>query len=596
MIMWIVLLESSLLPVLATTIDETESDLIPYTEYVEEQLLNADAQPDEQFVSGLSVDTAYVNASAADDAEIVSFLGDSVSTYLGYTQYGTGGNYYNESNMAVEDTWWSQVLMKNGWKLGVNESLGGSRVSWDGVTEDGSFHVGPKCHMASKERMEQLSANGIPDKIVIFGGLNDVLAQDEVTIGHYQSGMEAGKVDTFANAYYTMITGLQTQYPDAEIICMTPYDTVYSFIGDAADRLAESTKEVHDIILAICKEKNIQYVDIYQGVMLQAPEDFCQDMIHPNEKGMAKISGYVNLVLEQNHGFVTEGDDIYYFDESGNIVSNCWKSIDDELYYFNADGTVKRDEWSELLDGSKCYLDEDGKLVHDSFRTIDKKIYYFNEFGALYTKTRLEREDGNLYFTNKDGSIRQNQFFCDGIYTYYLQNDGSAMKNRLTYHPNGKEIIYFDDKGHEVFDSFVNVKHSIEGNPVDDICYFNTFGYMYVDQTTFTTDKQGVQRAYYINAYGVVQSGGWFKYANGVDVGYANWDNSLIYSQWSFDLWGRPVYFHADGKIAKGTLYDGTYRYELDENDGHLLSKTLMTSSDSGDGKNTKDNSTKKDK
>lgn len=48
----------------------------------------------------------------------VSILGDSISTYVGYTTYGdyygnNFGNYYNESIMPVEDTWWMGLLIDN---------------------------------------------------------------------------------------------------------------------------------------------------------------------------------------------------------------------------------------------------------------------------------------------------------------------------------------------------------------------------------------------------------------------------------------------------------------------------------------------------
>ena len=65
-----------------------------------------------------------------------------------------------------------------------------------------------------------------------------------------------------------------------------------------------------------------------------------------------------------------------------------------------------------------------------------------------------------------------NEFVCDGTYTYFLQADGTAMKDRLTYHPDGVHVIYFDQYGHEVFSDFAHVKKSIAGEPVDDYCFF----------------------------------------------------------------------------------------------------------------------------
>ncbi|NLK76169.1 MAG: hypothetical protein GX284_00275, partial [Clostridiales bacterium] len=64
-------------------------------------------------------------------------------------------------------------------------------------------------------------------------------------------------------------------------------------------------------------------------------------------------------------------------------------------------------------------------------------------------------------------------------YTYYFQADGTAMTDRLTYHPDGEHIIYFDKKGHEVFNSFQYCQS------VGYTCYFDSQGYLYKDQITF---------------------------------------------------------------------------------------------------------------
>lgn len=151
--------------------------------------------------------------------------------------------------------------------------------------------------------------------------------------------------------------------------------------------------------------------------------------------------------------------------------------------------------------------------------------------------------DGTHYYL-EDGTMVTDAFFCDGTYTYYLQKDGTPMKDRLTYHPNGVNIIYFDQNGHEAFDQFVNVKKSIEGNPVDDICYFDTFGYMYRDKLTYGQGSD--TNLYYINPYGVLQRGGYFYFPNG-DLGYAEANGALMTNQESYSPTGEPVYFDAMG-------------------------------------------------
>ena len=185
-------------------------------------------------------------------------------------------------------------------------------------------------------------------------------------------------------------------------------------------------------------------------------------------------------------------------------------------------------------------------------------------------------ENGAKFYYDKDGNKLQNTWLQgtdspDG-YTYYIQNDGSVMQDRLTYHPDGEHVIYFDKDGHEVFDAFVNVKKDVQGQDVDYIGYFDTFGYAYVNKTTYGNGEGAYAKdaLFYINDYGVLENKGWFKNAAG-EIGYAATNGTLTTSQWSLDQFGRKVYFQANGFLAKGLMTDGVKYYQLDENDGHLV-------------------------
>ncbi len=171
--------------------------------------------------------------------------------------------------------------------------------------------------------------------------------------------------------------------------------------------------------------------------------------------------------------------------------------------------------------------------------------------------------DGTYYKIN--GKIIKDSFFCDGTYTYYLESNGKPMKNKLTYHPDGKHIIYFDGQGHEIFDNFQYCAD------VGYTCYFDTFGYLYKDTITFKGSK-----TYYLDGDGRMKQSGWFRFANNVDLGYAYSDGALKTGGFGYDMFGRQVYFHWNGMIARGLITDGTYYYHMDEADGHLLGKFLV--------------------
>ena len=167
--------------------------------------------------------------------------------------------------------------------------------------------------------------------------------------------------------------------------------------------------------------------------------------------------------------------------------------------------------------------------------------------------------DGTQYH-KKDGSLVTDAFFCDGEFTYYLQADGTPMKDKLTYHPDGEHLIYLDEYGHEVFTNFKYCKS------VGYTCYFDVNGYLYKDEITFVGDK-----VYYLNKNGAMEQNGWFQFANGCDYGYANSDGTLTTGGFSYDPFGRVVFYHWNGMVARGLITDGVYYYHMDETDGHYL-------------------------
>ena len=172
--------------------------------------------------------------------------------------------------------------------------------------------------------------------------------------------------------------------------------------------------------------------------------------------------------------------------------------------------------------------------------------------------------NGNYHYVIGDATIK-NAFLFDGTYTYYLQNDGTPMKDRLTYHPDGEHVIYFDSDGHEVFDHTAHITKSISGEKVDDDYYFGTYGFMFQDQIAF---EYGIPR--YYNACGVLQKNGEFYFADG-NLGVADEEGFLQSDGFGYDAFGQKVFYHWNGKIARGLFTDGEYYYQMDEKDGHLL-------------------------
>ncbi len=185
--------------------------------------------------------------------------------------------------------------------------------------------------------------------------------------------------------------------------------------------------------------------------------------------------------------------------------------------------------------------------IGDYYATYDSCLFYRDTSG----NTRCYTADGNQVI---------NEFKCDGIYTYFFQADGTAMRDRLSYHPDGVHVVYFDSAGHEVFSDFANVRRTIAGDEVDDYCFFDTYGYLYVDVVTY--DRAG-KELFYANQYGVLERGRWFQFSNTVMCadgapwagaagcyGYANADGTLMKDTWTYDWEGRLCYMQGNGAAA----------------------------------------------
>lgn len=217
-------------------------------------------------------------------------------------------------------------------------------------------------------------------------------------------------------------------------------------------------------------------------------------------------------------------------------------------------------------------IQEDDEISVDEAVEVSKGMQYGYR---SYTDAGVEKKGDYWYY---NGTLITNSFFFDGSYTYFLQADGTPMKGRLTYHPDGEHIIYFDENGHEVFAKFVFCED------VQYTCYFGSDGYIYKDQITF--NEYG--SPYYLNANGKMEDSGWFQFANGRDWGYAYESGCLVSNGFERDPYyrlnaqspqdffahrGEVYYFHWNGMVARGLIQDNNYYYLMDETDGHYTGK-----------------------
>ncbi len=198
----------------------------------------------------------------AQSRKSVSILGDSYSTFKGYIMPETNVTWYHdpyyEPNTDVSDvtqTWWHQLITKEGYRLCTNNSFSGATICNRGYKgadyTDRSFIT----------RMKNL---GNPDIIFILGATNDDWAG--VPIGEYKyEGWTKDDLFTYRPAMAYMLNWLKNRYPNVDIY--------FILNNDLKAEIDEST-------LTICKHYDIPCIEL---------KDIDKKQGHPNIKGMEQI-------------------------------------------------------------------------------------------------------------------------------------------------------------------------------------------------------------------------------------------------------------------------------------------------------------------
>ena len=235
----------------------------------------------------------------------ISILGDSLSTYAGINNYATSGTRaysdgeytyagngcrYPQKDLLsnVQDMYWMKLINHFNMTLLVNESIAGSTV----ISSDAES-------ISNMTRIGHLGNNGTPDIILVNAGTNDI--GRAVTIGTFNTDdpsnltdaqVNALPVDTFANAYRTMIIRLQHYYPDSIVIVLLPNYTSTYYTPNEAD-------EYNEVIKNICDYFGVFWIDTRTaGISMFNRETYLSDGIHYNSAGMELLYQNIKGKLE----------------------------------------------------------------------------------------------------------------------------------------------------------------------------------------------------------------------------------------------------------------------------------------------------------
>ncbi len=204
-----------------------------------------------------------------------SIIGDSISTLQGYNPEGYPVFYSERSpSFYINSPWWQQFSESSSWHLLTNSSYSGSTVSKYSVVESSWFF--------STARLADLSKNGLPDYIFIFGGTND-WARSVVF-----EGREPFDSTSFVGAYRYLVQKLQKTYPSTKIICLSilPRDTGII----EANKARWTINDANTMISSICSDYSCRFVDLTNCGLLNNTNRFTYDGLHPNASGMTLIS------------------------------------------------------------------------------------------------------------------------------------------------------------------------------------------------------------------------------------------------------------------------------------------------------------------
>ena len=213
------------------------------------------------------------SSTATSSKKRVSFLGDSITTYKGYTLFPSNGQYPNNNYSdftSVTQTYWYQLIYDK---------------MTNAVLEANSSHTATCVQNTVKNGypgysfLNRYADLGNPDVIFINGGTNDSWSF-KLPVGTLDFNIATNDLDTyqFAQAYDKLIRLMKEKYPKAKIFCI---------IGDCV--LDNQYKEYAQVIRDVCNHHNVKYAE----VKFASRSASTYDNVHPNVAGMKEMADQI---------------------------------------------------------------------------------------------------------------------------------------------------------------------------------------------------------------------------------------------------------------------------------------------------------------
>ena len=282
----------------------------------------------------------------------------------------------------------------------------------------------------------------------------------------------------------------------------------------------------------------------------------------------------------------------YYDKDSGALVTNRYVEKDGKWYYVNDKGDKLIG--AQTIDGVEVYFDKDGVQAKGIFANANH--FYDKDTGAA-VRDQIVEVDGKRYYVGPDGrKVYSGTHIVHGEEVNLIVGDGHQAFGEFTGHGDSGDYIGFDGKK-VTKAGFVRTKDNhwyyLDGKGGKLVSVQVIDGELYYFGLPTRKYYYGMQSrgeliyAYYSDTIPDSSHIYYLDEATGAALKnqYHEWEGSWYYfgPNW-YALTGEqtidnvPVYFHSNGKQAKGELVtvDGKIHY-YDANSGARLSNIDIT-------------------
>ena len=282
----------------------------------------------------------------------------------------------------------------------------------------------------------------------------------------------------------------------------------------------------------------------------------------------------------------------YYDKDTGALVTNRYVEKDGKWYYVNDKGDKLVGQ--QTVDGVEVYFNRDGVQAKGIFANADH--FYDKDTGAA-VRDQIVEVNGKRYYVGPDGrKVYSGTHIVHGEEVNLIVGDGHQAFGEFTYYADSGDYIGFDGKK-VTKAGFVRTKDNHwyyldgKGNKLVSVQVID--GQLYYFGLPTRKYYYGMQSrgeliyAYYSDTIPNSSHIYYLDEATGAALKnqYHEWEGSWYYfgPNW-YALTGEqtidnvPVYFHSNGKQAKGELVtvDGKIHY-YDANSGARLSNITIT-------------------